>query len=122
MNLAVANKSAAIGLLIGAASGAGASLLWSVAIWSPVSELNLSGISLVVSILMIVLAMAAVIGSWQQHGGVLIVLFFTSFFPVGLYLLVAPHWLRWVGVCNLGYLVAGLLIRRSGVASGTEAP
>ena len=114
------NKTSSAGFYLGAASGIGAAVLWSVMISGLASQVQLTGISLVVAFIMILLAMAAVIASLQQHGGVLIVLFFTSFFPVGLYLLVAPHWLRWVGVCNIGYLIAGLLIRSGRSASQSD--
>jgi len=33
-----------------------------------------------------------------------------SFFPVGAYLFGIPHGLRWIGVVDLGFLVAGLMI------------
>lgn len=96
---------------IGALSGTGACFLWMIAIWFPANELNLTGISLIVAFLMMLISLTAVIASIKKHGRVLIFLFLISFFPVGLYLLMLPHWYRWIGVFNLGYLFAGVYIR-----------
>jgi hypothetical protein len=40
------------------------------------------------------------------------VLFFASFFPIGLFLLGIPGWVRVIGVLNVGYLIAGLVAWR----------
>jgi len=106
------------GQAIGALSGFGACLLWMMAVWFPASELRLTGISLVVALLMILASITAVIASLKAHGGVLIFLFVVSFFPVGLYLIGVPHWYRWIGIFNLGYLLAGVLIRFKSGTSG----
>ena len=62
---------------------------------------------------MMVVAIFAVIASLRGHAVALMVMFIVSFFPVGGYLLGIPHWLRWIGVSNLGFLVAGLMIMYS---------
>ena len=42
---------------------------------------------------------------------VLVVVFFASFFPFGLYLAFVPGYLRWVALCDVLYLVsAGLML------------
>jgi len=61
---------------------------------------------------MMMFALFAVIASLRGHGFALVI-FIVSFFPVGGYLLGVPHWLRWIGVSNLGFLVAGLMIMYS---------
>lgn len=80
------------------------------AIWFPASGLTLSGASLVVAFTMVMIALFAVIASLNAHSGVLLFLFIASFFPVGLYLLGLSGWYRWIGVFNLGFLLAGLTI------------
>ena len=77
--------------------------------WTPSTALPLSGAAFAVALLMAVLAIIAVIASVHGHGITLLVLFFASFFPVGLFLLGIPGWVRVIGVLNLGYLIAGLM-------------
>ena len=66
-----------------------------------------------IGVLMMLFAIFAVIASLRGHGPVLMIMFIMSFFPVGGYLLGIPHWLRWIGVSDLGFLVAGLMIMYS---------
>ena len=65
-----------------------------------------------VAMLMAILAIIAAIASFHGHGIALVVLFFASFFPVGIFLLGLPGWMRVIGVLNLGYLIAGLIAWR----------
>lgn len=101
-----------IGKFTGVVSGAGACASWMVALWAPSPALSLSGVGFAVALLMALLAIVAVIASVHGHGITLLVLFFTSFFPIGLYLLGVPGWVRLIGVLNLGYLIAGLVAWR----------
>jgi len=77
--------------------------------WTPALALPLSGMAFVVALLMAVLAIIATIASIHGHGITLIVLFFASFFPIGLFLLGMPGWVQVIGILNLGYLIAGLV-------------
>ena len=112
------------GKAVGAVSGVFACAMWIAALWAPDPSLPLTGASFVTAIAMAFLAIFAVIASVRGHGVALLVLFFASFFPVGVYLMGVPHWLRWVGICNLGYLLAGVAIWRSGksLPSVTHGP
>ena len=98
------------GKFIGAASGVAACGLWLWVLATPQDTFLLSAVHIAVGVLMVLLAIFAVIASLRGHGRALMVMFIMSFFPVGGYLLGIPHWLRWVGVANLGFLVAGLMI------------
>ena len=102
-----------VGQLIGVVSGVGVFALWMAAIWFPSAELTLSGASFIVALVMAIVAIFAIIASLRKHGTVLMVLFMASFFPVGLYLFGVPHWVRWIGAFNLGYLIAGFVIWRT---------
>ena len=44
----------------------------------------------------------------------LMVVFAISFFPVGLYLAINPHWVRLAGLATLGYVLSAWLIGRKG--------
>ena len=99
-----------VGRGIGAASGAIVAILWMLGVWMPTSGLALTGINFVVALLMALAAIFAVIASIRGHAGVLLVVFVASFFPVGVALIGAEHWLRWAGALNVCYLVAAILI------------
>ena len=106
-----------VGKITGVVSGVGACASWTVAIWTPTPVLPLSGVAFAVALLMSMLAIIVVIASVHGHGITLIVLFFASFFPIGLFLLGVPGWVRVIGVLNLGYLIAGLVAWRMPCAS-----
>ena len=98
------------GKIIGAASGVAACGLWLWALGTPQGTFSVSGVHIVIGVLMMLIALFAVIASVRGHGLALVVMFIMSFFPVGAYLFGIPHWLRWIGVTDLGFLVAGLMI------------
>ena len=85
---------------------------WNVAMWKPLPALPLTGVAFIVAMLLMIFAILAVIASVHGHGITLLVLFFASFFPIGLYLLEDPDWVRVIGFLNLGYLIAGLVAWR----------
>lgn len=99
------------GRVIGSVCGAAAALAWSFAMWVPSAGLTLSGVSFVVAFAMALLALFAAIAAVRGHYTVLTLMFLASFFPVGAFLLTADHWLRVVGVLDLGFLTAAALLR-----------
>lgn len=109
-----------IGQVTGVVAGATSCLLWTLMIWDPAGTFSFSLLSFIVVFLMILVSIISVIAAVQGHGGVLIVLFALSFFPVGLYVLAVAHWIRWVGIADAGFLVAGLLIWRYGNKPASE--
>jgi hypothetical protein len=98
------------GRSIGALAGGAVSLAWMLAVWVPGAALKMSGVNLLVALLMALMALFAMIASLRGHVVVLVVVFVASFFPVGLVLLGAQHWMRWVGFADLCYVVAAGLI------------
>ena len=101
------------GKFIGAASGVVACGLWLWVLATPQDTFVRAAVHIAVGALMMLLALFAVIASLRGHGLGLVIIFIVSFFLVGGYLLGIPHWLRWVGVANLGFLAAGLMIMYS---------
>jgi len=101
-----------VGKFTGVLSGIGACASWSIAMWTPTPPVPLSGMAFFVAMLMAILAIIAAIAAYHGHGIVLMVVFFTSFFPIGVFLLGVPGWMRVIGVLNLGYLIAGLVAWR----------
>lgn len=101
-----------IGKIIGMISGVGACAAWMFAMWSPTPALHLSGFGFAVALMMAMLAAIAVLASFHGHGVTLIVLFFASFFPIGLFLMGEDGWVGIIGILNLGYLLSGLVAWR----------
>jgi len=101
------------GRIIGAASGVAACGLWLWALGTPQGTFSLSAVHIAIGVLMMLFAIFAVIASVRGHGLALLIMFIMSFFPVGAYLYGTPLWLRWIGVSNIGFLLAGLLIMYS---------
>jgi len=97
------------GKFTGVVSGVAVCVLWNIAMWFPSPELPLSGVSFAVALLMAMLGIIVAIASIKGHAITLIVLFVASFFPIGLYLLGVPTWIRVIGILNFGYLIAGLI-------------
>ena len=111
-----------IGQVIGIVSGAGASACWIVAMVVEGSGLELGGLTFIVALGMAVMAMIAVIASVHGHGIVLMVLFFASFFPVGMSILDLPTWAQAIGVLNIGYFLAGLILWWANRMVGRDEP
>ena len=118
------------GKLIGFVSGVVAALMWNQLMWfggteSPqlfpefiIAKWSQPFPVFVVAMIMVVLSIAVVIASIREHHRVLFVLFVIAFFPIGISIFTAEHWIRWVAVANLGFLLASLLMWRS---TGTSA-
>ncbi|MCA1848006.1 MAG: hypothetical protein LC704_03275, partial [Actinobacteria bacterium] len=72
---------------------------------------------------MILLALLAAWASLTIRPFVLCVVFFASYFPIGLYLTFTPVFLKWIGVCDVLYLVAAgaMLVVRGYRGSHTGA-
>jgi hypothetical protein len=98
------------GRALGVACGAALAVAWVFAMWVPAAGITLSGVSFVVALAMAAFALFAAIGSVYGHAVVVVLLFLASFFPIGAALLPADHWLRWIGVADLGLLVGAVLM------------
>lgn len=109
-----------IGRIIGMISGSGAYVAWMYAMWAPTPALHLSGFGFAVALMMAMLAAIAVVAAFRGHGVTLIVLFFASFFPIGLFLMGEADWVGVIGYLNLGYLLSGLVAWRIPITS--QAP
>ena len=113
------------GKLIGFVSGSIAALMWNQLMWFGgvessklfpefvVAKWSQPFPVFVVAMIMVVLSIAAVIASVREHHRALLVLFVISFFPIGISIFTADHWIKWVAVANLGFLLASLLMWRS---------
>jgi hypothetical protein len=101
-----------IGQVTGISAGAITAILWMMALWMPDTPFTFSTASMAVTLIMMILAVVAIVASMKGHPAILLVIFGVSFFPVGLYVLGVPHWIQWVGLSNMGYLLAAIIIWR----------
>jgi len=101
-----------LGQFIGIASGSLAAILWMMSLWAPDTTFTFNIASTAVVLLMIVLSIIIIVATLKAHATAMIIIFGISFFPIGLYVLGVPHWIQWVGLANIGYLMAGVLIWR----------
>ena len=101
-----------LGQALGAVCGIGCCIGWTAAMWGPTGVVVLSGTGFTAALPMMFLAICAVIASLRGHGLALIAIFVASFFPVGWILVtkLSDHMLNWLGVLDLGYLFAGVMI------------
>ena len=81
-------------------------------LWAPDTTFTFNIASTAVVLLMIVLSIIIIVATLKAHATAMIIIFGISFFPIGLYVLGVPHWIQWVGLANIGYLMAGVLIWR----------
>jgi len=102
-----------IGKIIGIVSGIIVGSMWAIAMWSGSVDWTHPLAVFVVAIIMLMLSIAVVIGSMREHHRALIFIFVASFFPIGLYLFTLDHWINWIGVLNIGHLLAGVLMWES---------
>lgn len=58
--------------------------------------------------LMLLLAAVGFLVAWKTNPYLMLVVFLTSFIPVGFYLLGTPGLFRWIGVLNVLYGLVGL--------------
>jgi uncharacterized membrane protein len=89
--------------------------------WGPTSVLSLSGTSFSGAFIMSILAIVSVISSIRGHGAALLLMFFVSFCPIGFFFLTEPHWLKWTGILNLGYLLAAVIMMQASKPALTDS-
>lgn len=111
-----------LGRAIGALAGALLSVCWTFAMWVPTQGLALTGFSFVVALLMAVLALFATIAAVRGHFVVVVLVFLASFFPVGVALITADHWLQWIGRLDFGLLLSAVLMWIGSRGAKTAAP
>jgi hypothetical protein len=86
------------------------SVLWYWLLFDPASQGAITGGAYVVGAIMISLALLVVWGVFTLKPWTLLLAFVGSFVPIGLYTLRLPGSFRFVGVANLVYLFAAMLM------------
>ena len=109
------------GRVVGGLSGSAAAAMWAWAMWSGSIEWTYPLAVFLISVVMLILSIAAVIASLRGHSHALVFLFVVSFFPIGFYLFTVDHWIQWIGAANIGYLLAATLMWESQEASKNKS-
>lgn len=96
-----------IGRLIGLTSAVGALVLYGMVVWfNPYAP---GSLTLPIGFRMLV----GLVGLWLAYKGrpyLMTLVFILSFVPLGLYMLGTPGLFRWIGILDLAYLAASLMI------------
>lgn len=106
----------ATGQWVGVVCGATAASLWLLGMLGPLSSATAQP-SILSATLFGLLALSAAAAAILRRPVILLVIFALSFMPVGLYLIGVPHWMKWIGVFNRGYLVSAWLLWRGSKSS-----
>ena len=101
------------GRLLGTAAALGALSLWVVFLFDNPYAPRAQGRVLTFGGLMALSAVVSVIAAARGAHLGMYLLFFVSFFPVGLYVLAGPGLFRAIGWLNLLYLAGALLVHRA---------
>lgn len=69
-------------------------------------------------LLMVAAAFLGIVASVKARPLWMLIVFFISFFPMGFYCLGTPGIFKWIGVCNVLYLVSAVLMRVGNCLTG----
>jgi len=100
----------AAGRIIGFAGSLGSGSLWLYFLAMLRLQHDLEVGRYLLSSLMIFLSLTGIYASWRGVPSVMFAVFLGSFFPLGLYMLGNPSWVKWIGVFNLLYLASAILL------------
>lgn len=110
MSRRTASRKPLAGRLLGTISAAAAAGLWLAALAGAGSDPAFAGASRYLAGALCLLSVGAAAAAWAGRAGPATALGLLSFVPMGLYMLGAENWLRWIGVANLGYLAGVTLL------------
>ncbi len=109
--------------LIGALVSAVTALIWLGVMWLPSEREVLGHFGVVGAVVMLFVAILGVIAALRGHGNFMLALFLAAFLPIGAFMLwtTAPMY-RLLGLLNLAYLAAGIVVRRTTRAPARDEP
>lgn len=97
--------------VLGVGSAATTTFLWcTLLFFNPYNGEGITTGTYVVGALIIILALVAAWGSLTAKSWVLVVAFVASFMPIGLYMLGTPGVFALIGVANVLYLIAAIVL------------
>lgn len=110
------------GRLVGLGAALGAALLWVLFLFGNPYAPPAQGRVLTFGGLMTLSALVSAAAAARGAHLAMYLMFFVSFFPVGLYVLLGPGIFRTIGILNLVYLAGGILVHRGLKGATTEGP
>ncbi|RJX19219.1 MAG: hypothetical protein C4570_05570 [Ammonifex sp.] len=100
------------GQVIGIAAAIGAICLFAVLLYfNPYVKAEPGTDTSLTVLLMVAAAVFGIVASVKARPFWILIVFFVSFFPIGFYFLGTPGIFKWIGVCNIGFLVSAVLMR-----------
>jgi hypothetical protein len=111
--------------LIGQVSGAIVSsitaLIWLAVLWLPSEREVLGHFGVVGAAVMLFIAILGVLSAHRGHGNFMLAMFLAAFLPVGAFMLwTTQPMYRWLGLLNLLYLIAAIVVRSTRSAVATD--
>jgi uncharacterized membrane protein YqjE len=101
-----------IGRLLGMVVSSATTLIWLAVLWLPSERDVLGHFGVVGAVLMLFFAIFGVIAAHRGHGKLMIAMFIAQFLPIGAFMLwTTQPMYRWLGLLNLIYLVAAIIVR-----------
>jgi len=105
------NKWSKIGFWLGLASSAAQLFLWLILAYRDrFYPMQITPDTWMVNTRMIGLALGEILAAWLRKPLLMLIIFLVSFYPVGFYMLGVPSLFRWIGISNLFYLAAILIL------------
>ncbi len=111
-----------VGQAVGAIVSSITTVIWLAVLWLPSERDVLGHFGVVGAVLMLFFAILGVIAAHRGHGNLMLAMFLAAFLPVGAFMLwTTQPMYRWLGLLNLIYLAAALVVRLTGSAAGEPA-
>jgi uncharacterized membrane protein YqjE len=100
------------GQVFGAIVSSVTALIWLAVLWLPSEREVLGHFGVVGAVVMLFVAILGVLSAHRGHGNFMLAMFLAAFLPIGAYMLwTTQPMYRWLGLLNLLYLVAAIVVR-----------
>jgi hypothetical protein len=111
-----------LGQVLGAVVSGVTAIIWLAVLWLPAEREVLGHFGVVGAALMLFFAILGVLAAHRGHGNFMLGIFLAAFLPIGAFMLwTTQPMYRWIGLLNLLYLAAAIMVRTSRSASGASA-
>lgn len=101
-----------LGQVFGAIVSSATAFIWLAVLWLPSQSDVLGHFGVVGAVLMLFFAILGVIAAHRGHGNLMLCMFLAAFLPIGAFMLwTTQPMYRWLGLLNLMYLGAAVIVR-----------